>query len=127
VSRERIMLSTDPKDPLYRLRVEDRREDQGLFEIAEENITSRSPTAQVLADNDRPTLWLIGEEAAFVRDALIDLLGGEQHTALALLLGEVADAYEAVAVLWQPGEQSRVHADALLARVRAALAGTTKE
>lgn len=65
-------MSDDPKDPNYRLRVE---EDLGVVEIVDEALTSSSATAQLTGLNGRVLMTLT--EAAFVRDALCELLGTE--------------------------------------------------
>lgn len=70
--QERILLSTDPKDPNFRLRVALPYED-GILQITEEELTSRSPDAQVT--EARAALLFTSEQALWLRDALVDLYG----------------------------------------------------
>lgn len=73
--KERILMSDDPHDPLYRLRVADERDDAEpplLITIAEEDLSSDSPNAQVT--NVRGAVDLTTDMALFVQGALTDLL-----------------------------------------------------
>jgi hypothetical protein len=79
------LMSDDPQDPLYRLRVSGPDEYDSLFTIAEENLTSTSPTAQVTSV--RTALDLCGEEARWLHEKLGVLLNSSQvDTASAELL-----------------------------------------
>ena len=68
---DRILHSTDSKDPCYRLRVEDD-PDWGLVSILEEDVTSSRPTAQVT--NVRAALDLTTEQARWLVHALTEVL-----------------------------------------------------
>ena len=56
------LLSDDPEDPLYRLRLSV--DEDGLFTLAEENISSRGPRAQVTGY--RTVMDLVTEEARWL-------------------------------------------------------------
>ena len=68
---DRILHSTDAKDPLYRLRVQDDA-DWDLVTLLEEDVTSSRPTAQVT--NVRAALDLTTEQARWVIRALTEVL-----------------------------------------------------
>ena len=75
--REWIFLSTDPKDPRFRLRLEDGRK-HGLIRLLEEEMSSRAPTAQVTEANVQ--FILTSEQACWVYAAFGEMLSGGGET-----------------------------------------------
>lgn len=65
---ERLRLSTDPKDPNYRLAV---RYADGVWEVAQEELTSRTVGAEV---TEAVSFYVTTEEVRWLLDALSKLL-----------------------------------------------------
>ena len=108
--RERKLLSTDPKDPKYWLRVT-RDEDSGIVEIAEEELTSARLTAQVT--EARASLLFTSEQAHWLINALTEVVAlrrlernkarveeGLMATLQARKLGWILKEYDTVRAVW---------------------------
>jgi hypothetical protein len=82
---ERVRLSTDPKDPLFRTVV--RRGVNELYEIGEEELTSRAPTGKV---TERRIFVLTHDQAAWLHGALGEVLAAvhEEQRELAATLDD---------------------------------------
>lgn len=90
---ERFLLSTDPKDPLYRLVV--RRDSMGLYVAGQEDLTSRNPTAQVLESR---CFVMTTEQATWMHRAIGEVLEEvyeEERTHSMQLLRERDELFEA--------------------------------
>ncbi len=93
--REWTLLSTDPKDPRFRLRLSTDHDPHGLIRLSEEELTSRGPGAQVT--ETQCCLLLTGEQAEWLLGALGEMLGGAVALDLDAILRRAAKAREMIA------------------------------